>query len=140
MRKFLVPVDGSEMAERAAAHAAELAAAMPGTRVLLLNVQPALAHPQPGGLLNATVQAELRGLGEQAALGARALLDRQGVIYEFDVVFGPPAEVIVRMAREKACTGIVIGSRGMGEFRSSMLGSTTHQVIERADVPVTVVK
>lgn len=140
MRRFLVPVDGSAVAERAAAHAVELAGAMPGTRVLLVNVQPALAHPQAGGLLNPEVLSELRAMGKQAAAGARGLLDRAGVLYEFDVAFGHPAEVIVRQAREKACGGIVMGSRGMGDFRSSMLGSTTHQVIERADVPVTVVK
>lgn len=140
MHKFLVPVDGSASSDRAAAHAARLAVDLPQARVLLVNVQATLAHPHAGGLLNPEIVSDLRSLGEQAAAAARALLDRAGVVYEFDVMFGPPAEVIGRLARDKGCTGIIMGTRGMGDFRSSMLGSTTHQVIERVEVPVTVVK
>ena len=140
MRKILVAVDGSVMADRAVVHAAGLARDIPGAHVLLLNVQPVLEHPRSGGLLNAEVRTELQALGEQAARQARTLLDEAGVVYEFDVVFGHPAEVIARVAREKACTEIVIGTRGFGDFQSGLMGSTAHRVIELSDLPVTLLK
>jgi nucleotide-binding universal stress UspA family protein len=140
MRSLLVPVDGSPVADRAVAHAIELARALGDTRLVLINVQSTLDHEHHGGLLSPQVQAELRLHGEQSAARARALLDASGLPYEFGVFFGHPAEVVARAAREHRCEGIVMGTRGRGEFQSALMGSTAHRVLELCDIPVTLVK
>jgi nucleotide-binding universal stress UspA family protein len=140
MRKVLVPVDGSPVAERAVAFAAEQARRAGDTRVVLLNVQQNLEHWRKRGLLDEQDIQELRAHGESEAAPARSLLDKAGILYDFEVVFGHPAEVIVRIAREQHCDSIVMGTRGLGDLESLILGSTAYKVIQLAPVPVTLVK
>lgn len=53
---------------------------------------------------------------------------------------GSPAAVILDHAEESGCDLIVIGSRGLGGFRSFMLGSVSNHVVQNSEVPVLVVK
>lgn len=140
MRKILVPVDGSPVAERAVGYAVDLARGAPDTKIVLLNVQQNLEHWRKRGLLNEQDIRELRTHGESEAAGARGMLDKAGVLYDFEIVFGHPAEVIVRVAREHHCGSIVMGTRGLGDVESLLLGSTAYKVIQLAQVPVTLVK
>ena len=140
MRKLLVPVDGSPIAERAVDFAIEMARCLADTRVVLLNVQQNVEHWRKRGLLNEDCLKELRQQGEQESRQARAALDKAGTLYDFEIVFGHPAEVIVRMAHEQHCHGIVMGTRGLGDVETLILGSTAYKVIQLADVPVTLVK
>lgn len=140
MRKILVPVDGSPVAERAVAFAAEQARRAGDTKLVLLNVQQNLEHWRKRGLLDDHDIRELRAHGESEAASARALLDKAGALYDFEIVFGHPAEVIVRVAREQHCEAIFMGTRGLGDVESLLLGSTAYKVIQLAQVPVTLVK
>ena len=140
MRKVLVAVDGSPIANRAVDYAIDLCRRAGDTRVLLLNVQKPLAHgssavfAQPGGI------GDRQEAGHEEASAARAALDAAGVAYDFEVAHGRPAEVISRLAREHGCDGIVMGTRGLGEVESLLLGSTAHKVVQVAPVPVTLLK
>ena len=140
MRRILVPVDGSPVAERAAAYAAEQARRAGDTKLVLLNVQQNLEHWRRRGLLDEQDIRGLRAHGESEAASARAVLDKAGALYDFEVVFGHPAEVIVRVAREQECEAIFMGTRGLGDLGSLLLGSTAYKVIQLAQVPVTLVK
>lgn len=140
MRMVLVPVDGSPVAERAVEFAAARASRAGDTKLLLLNVQQNLEHWRKRGLLNEQDLKELRAHGEAEAANARSLLDRAGVLYDFEIAFGRPAEVIVRVAREQKCDSIVMGTRGLGDVESLILGSTAYKVIQLAQMPVTLVK
>ena len=57
---------------------------------------------------------------------------------ERDLVEGPPAEALVRVAVARDADEIVIGSRGFGPLRAA-LGSVSHKVLHLADRPVVVV-
>lgn len=140
MRKILVPVDGSAIAGRAVEYAAGLARCAPDAKIVLLNVQQNLEHWRKRGLLDEEDVRELRSNGESESAGARALLDKAGVLYDFEIVFGHPAEVIVRVAREQHCESIIMGTRGLGDVENLLLGSTAYKVIQLAQVPVTLVK
>ncbi len=72
---------------------------------------------------------------------ARALrmLHRKAVKAEILVRVGEPGETIVKVARQKHCGEIVMGSRGLGNLKGLILGSVTSKVIHAARVPVTVV-
>ena len=140
MKKLLVPVDGSPVANRAVAHAIEQVRRLADMEVLLLNVQQNVERWYKHGLLSEDVRKEIRQHGETEAAEARSLLDKAGVQYEFEIVFGHPAEVIVHTARDKHCEGIVMGTRGLGDVENLMLGSTAYKVVQLAEVPVTLVK
>ena len=56
---------------------------------------------------------------------------------ERELVSGPPAEVLARMAEEREAEEIVVGSRGFGPFRAT-LGSVAHALLHHASRPVVV--
>lgn len=140
MKKLLIPVDGSDNANRAVAHAIERAKAAPGTRMLLLNVQEQLERWYAHGLNSEATRQHLKEAGEREAAQARRLLDEAGIPYEFTIQFGKPAEVIARVAQDQGCTGIVMGTRGLGDVESVFLGSTAFKVVHLSAIPVTLVK
>ena len=51
-----------------------------------------------------------------------------------------PAETIARLARERQCDVIVMGSHGAGKLITALMGSVAQDVIHLASCPVTVVK
>jgi nucleotide-binding universal stress UspA family protein len=52
---------------------------------------------------------------------------------------GNPVLAIIETAKEKECDLIVMGSHGGHALMDAMIGSTTHRVLHRSDVPVMVV-
>ncbi|MFB6133317.1 MAG: universal stress protein [Halanaeroarchaeum sp.] len=64
--------------------------------------------------------------------------------YEVDVdaimLYGPPADRVVEFADEHDVDAIYVGHRGMSERLEGLLGSVAKRVVERATVPVTVVR
>ena len=56
------------------------------------------------------------------------------------VVDGDPARAILQCAEEEQADLIAIGSHGVGDFKSLLLGSVSHKVIEEATCPCVVVK
>jgi nucleotide-binding universal stress UspA family protein len=140
MRKLLVPVDGSDSASRALRYALEMAGTPGSAKLLLVNVQSELERSYAHGLNSEAARAHLRELGEAATADARAALTRAGVLYDFVVAFGDPADVIARLARDEGCWCIVMGTRGLGGIESAFLGATSHKVLHLAAVPVVLVK
>jgi nucleotide-binding universal stress UspA family protein len=49
------------------------------------------------------------------------------------------ADAILRQAKELGATAILLGSRGLGGFKSLLLGSVSHGVIQHADRAVIVI-
>ncbi len=59
---------------------------------------------------------------------------------EILVETGNPVEVILRVATEKSCDLIVMGTHGRGSLADAMLGSTARRVVRRSTTPVLVVR
>lgn len=76
----------------------------------------------------------------------RALLERlasdsdalAGVHWDTELLAGPPAEAIARVAAAREADEIILGSRGFGRVRA-LLGSVAHEVLHLAGCPVTVI-
>jgi nucleotide-binding universal stress UspA family protein len=140
MKSLLVPVDGSPNAERAAAFAIRMAKAVQGMKVILLNVQEQLERWYQHGLASDSSREHLKQQGLEQSAAARRLLDQSGCPYEFLIIFGKPAETIVQAAKDHGCSGIVMGTRGLGDVESLFLGSTSFKVVQLSELPVTLVK
>jgi len=135
--RVLVPTDGSDHSLRALAHVIKRASSDRHLEICVLNVQP----PFPPSLfVTASMIAEHHETKSKEDL-ARALrmLHRKAVKAEILVRVGEPGETIVRVARQKHCGEIVLGSRGLGNLKGLILGSVTTKVIHATRVPVTVV-
>ena len=137
----LLAVDGSPHTARATAYVCALQEAGVPLTVHFLNVQPRILS---GNVRRFVSQAQInvyyRKQGEIALRGARRLLDRAGVKYEFYIIAGPLVETIVNEAHERRYTRIVMGTRGLGKVRGLVLGSVTYGVVHLAETPVTLVK
>lgn len=142
MLNILVPVDGSDNANRAVLHARQLAQGATDARIHLLNIQ---TPPQGRAGLSRLVTQEMIDEyyvreGQEAADEARKLLDVTSTDYTSHVEFGRPAVEIHAYAQEHRCTRIVMGTRGHGALAGMLIGSVANQVVQLAEVPVTLVR
>jgi len=142
MLNILVPVDGSDNANRAVLHARQLAAGAASARIHLLNVQtPTQGRAGLSRLITQDMIDEFYAReGQEATNEARQLLDVAGGDYTSHVEFGHAATEIAGYARDHGCARIVMGTRGNGTLANILIGSVANQVLQLADAPVTLVK
>lgn len=137
MKKILVPLDGSSLAEAALPHAREVARACGGALLVLTCTLPTDAVVVRPALDPAERRSDLLVAQEQH----RAEAYLSGV--EADgrqVVTGDPAEEIVSFARREGVDLIVISSHGRGALGRLVFGSVAEHVMHHAPCPVMVVK
>lgn len=129
---WLVAVDSSDNALRAVAHAAQQADEMNVCSLHLVNVQHWLGKE--------AAEAELARRAWLATARARALLDAEGHPWRLHVAMGEAADQIIALSGHLGCTGIVIGSRGLGVTKSLLLGSVAYKLMHLSPHPVMVVR
>ncbi|CAB3705091.1 MULTISPECIES: universal stress protein [Achromobacter] len=142
MLNILVPVDGSDNANRAVLYARQLAQGAPAARIHLLNVQtPTQGRAGVSRLITQDMIDEFYAReGQEATDEARQLLDTTGTDYTSHIEFGHAATEIAGYARDQGCARIVMGTRGHGNLVNILIGSVANQVLQLSDVPVTLVK
>lgn len=141
-KHILLPTDGSELSLRGVAVGARLAASCKSRVtvfhvVLPLHVNAYLAELLASADIDYTAQADRQAqtyLDEAAAIVAKAGSDCQ----RFAVCGERPGDAIVQAAHEHACDLIVMGSHSRQGINRLLLGSETHDVIVRGDIPVLV--
>jgi len=138
---FLVGVDGSDGARRAAEFAAERAR-REGARLVLACV----VEWSPFGALTPDEQAERHVQREKEIRVAETqvlapLRSALGADLEVETVVrhGHVAEVLCNLAREKGAAQIFSGRLGRGRFEALLFGSVAGSLVQVAPVPVTVV-
>ncbi|MDP2368648.1 universal stress protein [Rhodoferax sp.] len=139
--KILLPVDGSEVSLQAVRFAIRLAREGLNTSVVLANVQePATLYEMMIAHDPAVLASVAAAAGAHALEPAQALLDQAGMAYESEVANGDAAHAIVDIVERFACDLVVMGASGMGDLRSALLGSVSHEVLHACRVPVMIVK
>ena len=137
-KKILLATDGSPHAEEALKYARDLAL-RDDAQVIVVHAVPQvpayLGEPEWQKLASRNV-AE----GEQVAGHAAENLRKAGVDVIVEVLEGPPADTILRVADVRQPDLIVMGSRGHGEMASLLLGSVSHRVLAHTHVPVMIVR
>ncbi|MBE0489159.1 MAG: universal stress protein [Halomonas sp.] len=131
--RILLPVDGSRHANQAAGLAGDLARSA--------EVPVELVFCQPGGQAGTLEKGEGSQSERVFRLAREALGEVPGGIEEVLLYEERFAEAIVSRARHHLNERpmIVMGRRGLGKWRESLLGSVSHRVIDLAPCPVTVV-
>jgi nucleotide-binding universal stress UspA family protein len=143
---IVIAYDGSQAAQAAVQRAGELFAGR--TALVLTAWDPRLGEmmtiPDPTGLGGSTmpydpalareIDREVEHTAHEiAAIGAQLArssgLNAQELVVE-DV--SHPADAILAAAKEHEAAAIVMGSRGHGKLRSSLLGSTSGNVLKGA--------
>ena len=141
-RHILLPTDGSEVSTRAVDTGIELAKWL-NARVYALHVIlpfQSLAYmtqiiPQSeASYTEESVRWAERYLGE-----VREKAGQVGVPCDSDYVFDRhPCDAILRVAQEKGCDLLIMGSHGWRGFTKLLLGSETQKVLVRSPLPVLV--
>ncbi len=140
IKRILVPLDGSKMAEEALNVATELAKGLSGTIVLLRVVPPIV----PGRFYAPRMLEELR---EAQVREAEAYLQdltepqaKNGVTVKASVMTGEVAKTVVDFADTNQCDLIVMSSHGLGGRGWQVFGSVAQKVLHSAKSPVLIVK
>lgn len=121
---ILVSTDGSEISEKAITTAAKLAKNL-NTCVLGITV----------------VKAKGSEVADRTLEDVKDACQRVGVPCEVaEVVGNSVPDAILKTAQERDVRFIVMASRGLGTLGSLFIGSSTQQVLAKADRPVLVVR
>jgi nucleotide-binding universal stress UspA family protein len=146
-RRFLLGVDGSPHARRAAALVGSLTAPR-GGEVRLLSVIEPVRLPNTALLparVRAVVTGEAADLEKERLAAARRHLEtarqqlaRAGWRVRAEVRTGRPLEELLDASRNADV--LVVGARGVGGVERLLLGSVAEGAVSRAQVPVLVVR
>ncbi|MFC5279906.1 universal stress protein [Halorubrum rubrum] len=142
--RYLVATDGSTLGDEAVRYAARQAIAFDATLVIAHVLTP------DSELIDGTLVLP----GEEAAVeeGERILENARSVAadladeedveidVEMQLLTGRPADAITEFAGETAADAIYVGHRGLSEEREQVVGSVAKSVVDKAVVPVTVIR
>jgi len=143
-KRILVPIDGSDTAQRGLAEAIELSRAE-GARLRLIHVLDELALAAPGAT-RATFDrllAELRDYGASILAEAERQARSAGVEVDAKLVDGSggsAGECIIREANAWPADLIVCGTHGRRGLARMVLGSDSEYVARHSSVPVLLVR
>jgi nucleotide-binding universal stress UspA family protein len=133
LQTLVVPLDGSQLAERAVPYAIRLAQAAHGRLVLMQAVQDPDAVHTEHAQLDATIYARdyLDYMAESMAGQLAAV--------EVATPYGRPAETILETVDAYQADGVVMATHGRTGFAHLLYGSVTEATLARSSVPVFVV-
>ena len=138
VKKMVVAYDGSPGSHKALAWAVDLAIRLGSAVVVVSVVKP----PEFSASIDEVDEWYADGEKQYRPLLAQAIAygETQGLVLQTEILKGHPAESLMRYAVDRKADLIVMGTRGMGGFKSLIIGSVAQKVVTYAQVPVVVVK
>lgn len=137
-KRIVYATDGSEHAKKALAYVRDIARQREAA-VIIVHAYPPLADLKSFGDYDEVIAHRTAQGLEILNEAARELADA-GVDVEAELLEGPMAEAILRIAEVREADLIVLGARGKSSFEGLLLGSVSQKVIQHADCPVLVVR
>ena len=138
IKKILNPVDGSDHSIRSTRNAIELATLL-GAKIILMHCHArfpiVLSEPYFQQAIN-----EISRRSNELVAPFIELLEKGDVEFDVRILEGAPGNQIPEVARIEKIDLIVMGSRGVTDFKGLLLGSVAHQVLNKSDCPVFITK
>ncbi len=137
---LVIAVDGSATSLQAVRHGIALVQHGLQAHIALVHVQ------EPASLLELATQdadaiaCAATEAGEHLMASATALRDAAGLAYSTEVVLGEPGTMLIDIAESLNACMLIVGARGMGAIRRALMGSVSQAVLNRATLPVVIVK
>jgi nucleotide-binding universal stress UspA family protein len=142
--KLLVAVDGSEEATAAAQTATEMARAAASEVHVAYAIQEERYRPHLGPEMWAGWEEGLERAKNSARSWveeeAQRMKDEETKKVEPHLLIGRPDAAIVWLAGEMEADLVLVGSRGLGAMRRTLIGSVSDSVVRHAHCPVMVVR
>jgi nucleotide-binding universal stress UspA family protein len=141
-RTVIIAVDRSQQAEHAFDWYVK-ALHKPENHLVLIHVpegatlEMAKGQRMSLGEVNKLMEIE-RKENEEMTSKYKKLMEDGGVKGEYRVVYGKPGEALVDAAKSDNASMIVMGTRGMGTVRRTIMGSVSDYVVHHAHIPVVV--
>lgn len=139
--KVLVPVDGSENSNRALKHALSLSSKLK-SKLTILHVSevPPFVYVQSQKLVD-SVMTSLEKEAKNILDVAQNQANEFDVEYETVLLKGDNiASVIIDYNKKNDFDIIVVGSRGQGKLKTTLLGSVSNNVLHHSKNPVLIIK
>jgi nucleotide-binding universal stress UspA family protein len=143
IRRLVVALDGSALAEQALEPARDLARSLAVPLVLLHvvdPVQPAFASEPHGSAGYPRILSILEQGGESYLADVAARERAQGLTVETVRATGVPAEIIVHQLRARPDSLLVLGTHGRSGWRAAVIGSVARRVVLLAGGPILLVR
>jgi nucleotide-binding universal stress UspA family protein len=139
--RLLVPLDGSELAEEAI-RSAELLAGATGAELILLRVVEPPTYPLYGdGYAYIPFDPDVEVAEARRYLQVEVdRLQAAGKRVTARAIVGQPSLMVARVAHEEAVDVVMMATHGRGGLARLVLGSVATATLQRADVPVLLVR
>ena len=139
VKKNVVAYDGSEGSQRALKWALTLAASSLKSEVVAVTVvKPPEFSPMISEIDEFYSDAEQHY--QPLLVKVHEFGNEYGIHIKSEILRGHPAESIAKYGFEQKADLIITGTRGMGGFKSLIIGSVAQKVVTYSKVPVLVVK
>ena len=140
MFQIMIGIDGSEAALHAVRHGLSLRQAGLDAAITLVQVQPEATLLELVTSDTDAIAGAAQGAARHLMEPAAALLEAAGAPYEMEVVLGEPRIMLPEMAENLDADLVIVGARGMGSLKGSLLGSVSQALVHMCTKPVMVVK
>jgi len=142
MRKYLVPVDGSNAALRAVQQAVALAKLGEAASIHVVHVheEPLIYGEIAVYVPREKMEALQRTHSEEILAAAESALRESGVSYTRETLVGPVGQTIARHAERLGCDAIVMGRHGKTTLGDMLVGSVAMKVLHASRLPVMLVR
>jgi len=146
IKRILVPMDGSKVAEQIVPHAERLAKVM-GGEVILFQAYESLGRMMSGEGFRVMPEKEVNEENKRREEEAKVYLKsiakpfrEKGLTVSEVVTSGDPAEKILDYAESNAVDTITMSTHGRSGIKRWVFGSVTDKVLHAGDMPVLVVR
>jgi nucleotide-binding universal stress UspA family protein len=139
IKRIMVPLDGSGLAERALVVAGDLAESLAATIVIARVVPPLAPGRYSLALLRQVEDVQAEDAEAYLARVAKRLADDRLAV-ESRLLHGPVAETLAEQAAKERCDLIVLTSHGTSGLASNVFGSVAQKLLHSAPCPVLVVR
>lgn len=135
--KIVLATDGSEHSLRAAEYAIELAKKFGGTVDVVYVIDDNRSN------VDVLHQHEKVAIEQQERIRINVvekLFKQSNITFEIHILHGEAGPTLIGFINDNHSNCVVIGSRGLNNLQTFLLGSVSHKIAKRAACPVLIVK